>query len=106
MLSAACWNWSTPRAWLDVEETIPTAKLVVPPITFVAVPATDKNGPGFRLMLDFFNNDWQLSSGEDVEHHVVVPNMENNGEEDNIRAEFKKIFLRAKWERSDDNEDD
>ncbi len=30
-------------------------------------------------MLDFFNNDWLLP--EEVESNVLIPNMENNGED-------------------------
>jgi hypothetical protein len=78
---AACWNWSTPEAFIDVERTIPTVKLVVPPITFVPVLASDKSGPGFRLMLDFFNNDWMLPSEDEVESKVLIPNMEGAGRE-------------------------
>jgi hypothetical protein len=55
--------------------------LVVPPITFVPVLASDKYGPGFRLMLDFFNNDWMLPSEDEVESKVLIPNMEGAGRE-------------------------
>lgn len=62
-----------------MERTIPAAKLVVPPITFVPVPASDKCGPGFRVMLDFFNNDWLLPREDELETSVLIPNMEGDG---------------------------
>lgn len=51
----------------------------MPPITFVPVLASAKSGPGFRLMLDFFNNDWMLPSEDEVESKVLIPNMEGAG---------------------------
>lgn len=57
---AACWNVSTTAAWVNVAATVPAPRLLLPPISFVAMPASAKSGAGFHLLLDFFRNDWVL----------------------------------------------
>jgi hypothetical protein len=56
-------------------------KLLVPPISFVMIEANEKigTGPGIRLMMDFFKNDWIMPAAEDISRISRVPNMEGKG---------------------------
>jgi hypothetical protein len=67
--------------FLDVNNEIPAPKLLVPPISFVMIEANEKTGtgPGIRLMMDFFKNDWIMPAAEDISRISRVPNMEGNG---------------------------
>ncbi len=48
------------------------------PISFILIAANDKTGtgPGIRLMIDLFKNDWIMPNNADLERTVKVPNME------------------------------
>lgn len=55
------------------EELIDAPRLTVPPIPFVAIPSNGSSGPGYQLLMDFFNNDWVMPRDGDLERKISVP---------------------------------
>jgi hypothetical protein len=80
--SKACWNGEPPRYYVGYETTIDAPKLLIPPITFTAIPGNEKDGSGagFRLMMDFFKNDWLIPQKKQLRRKILVPNMEGLGD--------------------------
>lgn len=71
---AACWNspeW--PPDYIDVAASHCLPKLLIPPIIYRAYPQ------GYRLILDFFRNDWMVHV--DMDHTVPVPTISEYAEE-------------------------
>jgi hypothetical protein len=66
-----------PTDWVNSEDSVPAPRFLLPPLAFVAIPATATHGAGFRLMMDFFQNDWVLYSREamakDLSRAVPLP---------------------------------
>lgn len=61
---ASAWNETIPEDFIGEKTSIIAPRFLLPPIPFVAIPATENHGAGFRLMVDFFKNDWVLHSQE------------------------------------------
>lgn len=63
---AACWNdESRPPCYVDVKDSVAAPRLLLPPICFV------ESEEGYRLMLDFFKNDWMMTL--DATRNIPVP---------------------------------
>jgi hypothetical protein len=73
-LYLGCWNSHLTSQFIGDEELIDAPRLAIPPITFVAVPSNGSFGPGIRLLMDFFNNDWVMPREEDWNRKISVPN--------------------------------
>lgn len=79
--------------YIRVIDNIPAPKLIVPPISFIAVPASDdgNTGPGFRLLFDFFQNNWTVPSAEQLARSVPIPTI---------------VYMPVSDDEDDEDEDD
>lgn len=114
---ASCWNDEGPEDFIQPSNnhSIPSPKMILPPISFIPVRGTKEGENGFHLVLDFFNNDWVMAKEEErerMEREIPVPKyywatMEEGLPqcEDNYRTAINH-FENDKDEMDEENEKD
>jgi hypothetical protein len=80
---AACWGSRSPSEYIGEKELIDSPYLLIPPINFIYMPASENgsSGPGYQLLMDFFNNDWVIPTPDDLDQQLSVPKTGGRAEE-------------------------
>lgn len=71
-MCSGCWNSHLTEQFIGDEELIDAPRFTIPPISFVPIVG-ESTGPGFRLLMDFFNNDWAMPKESMYNRKVSVP---------------------------------